>query len=260
MRRGLQPQRLPVLQPGDLGGGLPLCPALQSHSSALQHAVLTGDPRAGDPGCHCAKKSGRLRKRRGRKAPLRGRARRDPCHLEEALPRTSTMKSLRISVPAPRARQVYRPWWKGWRGLRSSWSPPATRPHSGLLSVRRRGEGGCSSAPLPSPPQACGHAPPLPTPRTQVWGHIVKAEVRALQSRVFALCCWSFLGEKSHWFGGEPLSQQVPHRVVPRELTPTSLYHIPCPHPIASASGTYPRRLKNTQGKCQPLRALPSPL
>lgn len=102
--------------------------------------------------------------------------------------------------------------------------------------------------------------PPPSHPRTLVWGHIVKVEVRALQSRVFALCCWSFLGEKSHWFGGEPLSQQVPHRVVPRELTPTSLYHIPCPHPIASASGTNLRPLKNTQGKCQPLRALPPPL
>lgn len=54
-----------------------------------------------------------------RKAPLRGRAR-STHHPRGSLPRTSTLKSLRAVVPRPRARQVYRPWWKGCRGL--SWS------------------------------------------------------------------------------------------------------------------------------------------
>lgn len=75
-RWGLQLQGLPVLQPGDVGGWLPLCLALQPHLAALQHAVLAGDPCAKDAGCHCARKRRerlrRTRKRGGGRLPTGG--------------------------------------------------------------------------------------------------------------------------------------------------------------------------------------------
>lgn len=215
-RRGLQLQRLPVLQPGDVGGGLPLRLALQPHPSALQHAVLTGDPPTGDPGCHCTKKRERLRKRRRRKAPLRGRARGDPHCPREALPRTSTTKSLRVSVPGPCARQVYRPWWKGCRGLSWSWPPSDTRPCSGLLSARRRGEGDCSGTPPPSCPQARCHALPFRSPGPR-FGDLIKAEIWALQSGVFAPCIAGALQEKRATdLGAKPHPRRVAQGLAPR--------------------------------------------
>lgn len=125
--------------------------------------------------------------------------------LQEALPRTSTRKSLRVSEPVPCTRQVYRPWWKGWRGLSWSWLPPDTRPCSRLLSARRQGEGGCRML-YQAISQGYYHAPlfPPPGPRSE---DIVKAEDGVCRT----MCITRALQEKrATGFGTNPCPSRYP--------------------------------------------------